>query len=129
MNEISKLNERKGKIFIKTSNFIKNNNKVILYKAVKTVTISGTPEILKKLNLSISSNNKMSFNFQSIKIELDNNQKSPELGLFYIFTIYLFLIIIYLIMQQLLVILYLLRILKMLHHLLKCVKTYLQVLI
>ena len=45
MDEISKLNERKGKIFIKTSNFIKNNNKVILYKAVKTVTISGTPEI------------------------------------------------------------------------------------
>ena len=111
MNEISKLNERKGKIFIKTSNFIKNNNKVILYKAVKTVTISGTPEILKKLNLSISSNNKMSFNFQSIKIELDNNQKKPRIG------------------QQLLVILYLLRILKMLHHLLKCVKTYLQVLI
>ena len=82
MNEISKLNERKGKIFIKTSNFIKNNNKVILYKAVKTVTISGTPEILKKLNLSISSNNKMSFNFQSIKIELDNNQKKPRIGAF-----------------------------------------------
>ena len=97
--------------------------------AVKTVTISGTPEILKKLNLSISSNNKMSFNFQSIKIELDNNQKKPRIGAFLYIYYLSFLIIIYLIMQQLLVILYLLRILKMLHHLLKCVKTYLQVLI
>ena len=65
MNETSKLNEpnfevfvskkvpNRGLILIKSSDFIKNNNKVILYKAVKTVTISGNPEIIEKLNFNI----------------------------------------------------------------------------
>ena len=91
MNETSKLNEsnfevfvskkvpNRGLILIKSSDFIKNNNKVILYKATKKIKISGNPEILKKLNVSISINNKMNFNTESINIELDHNQKSNSI--------------------------------------------------
>ena len=91
MNETSKLNEsnfevfvskkvpNRGLILIKSSDFIKNNNKVILYKATKKIKISGNPEILKKLNVSISTNNKMNFNTESINIELDHNQKSNSI--------------------------------------------------
>ena len=91
MNETSKLNEsnfevfvskkvpNRGLILIKSSDFIKNNNKVILYKATKKIKISGNPEILKKLNVSISTNNKMNFNTESINIELDHNQKNNSI--------------------------------------------------
>ena len=91
MNETSKLNEsnfevfvskkvpNRGLILIKSSDFIKNNNKVILYKATKKIKISGNPEILKKLNVSISTNKKMNFNTESINIELDHNQKSNSI--------------------------------------------------
>ena len=91
MNGTSKLNEEnfevfvskkvpnRGLILIKSSDFIKNNNKVILYKATKKIKISGNPEILKKLNVSISTNKKMNFNTESINIELDHNQKSNSI--------------------------------------------------
>lgn len=94
MNETSKLNEKnfevfiskkvpnKGIILLKYTDFIKNNNKIILYKATKKIKISGNPEILKKLNVSISTNttnNKMNFNTESINIELDHNQKNNSI--------------------------------------------------
>ena len=91
MNGTSRLNEsnlevfvskkvpNKGLILIKSSDFIKNNNKVILYKATKKIKISGNPEILKKLNVSISNNNKMNFNTESINIELDHNSKNNSI--------------------------------------------------
>ena len=91
MNETSKLNESNFEVFvskkvpnrglipIKSSDFIKNNNKIILYKATKKIKISGNPEILKKLNVSISTNNKMNFNTESINIELDHNQKNNSI--------------------------------------------------
>ena len=86
MNETSKLNEsnfevfvskkvpNRGLILIKSSDFIKNNNKVILYKAVKTVTISGNPEIIEKLNFNISNNSNVNLKKNTIQIELDSNR-------------------------------------------------------
>ena len=86
MNETSKLNEsnfevfvskkvpNRGLILIKSSDFIKNNDKVILYKAVKTVTISGNPEIIEKLNFNISNNSNINFKKNTIQIELDSNR-------------------------------------------------------
>ena len=44
-----------------------------------TCSISGNPEILKKLNVSISTSNKMNFNTESINIELDHNQKNNSI--------------------------------------------------
>ena len=91
MNGTSKLNEENFEVFIskkvpnkgiiplKSTDFINNNNKIILYKATKKIKISGNPEILKKLNVSISTNNKMNFNTESINIELDHNQKSNSI--------------------------------------------------
>ena len=76
---ISEKDSNRGLILIKSSDFIKNNNKIILYKATKKIKISGNPEILKKLNISISTNNKMNFNTESINIELDHNQKSNSI--------------------------------------------------
>ena len=90
MNGTSKLNEENFEVFIskkvpnkgiiplKSTDFINNNNKIILYKATKKIKISGNPEILKKLNVSISTNNKMNFNTESINIELDHNQKKAQ---------------------------------------------------
>ena len=91
MNGTSKLNEENFEVFIskkvpnkgiiplKSTDFINNNNKIILYKATKKIKISGNPEILKKLNVSISTNNKMNFNTESINIELDHNQKNNSI--------------------------------------------------
>ena len=86
MNGTSRLNEsnfevfvskkvpNKGIIILKSTDFIKNNNKVILYKAVKTVTISGNPEIIEKLNFNISNNSNINFKKNTIQIELDSNR-------------------------------------------------------
>ena len=86
MNGTSKLNEENFEVFIskkvpnkgiiplKSTDFINNNNKVILYKAVKTVTISGNPEIIEKLNFNISNNSNMNFKKNTIQIELDSNR-------------------------------------------------------
>ena len=80
MNGTSKLNEEnfevsnKGIIPLKSTDFIKNNNKIILYKAVKTVTISGNPEIIEKLNFNISNNSNINFKKNTIQIELDSNR-------------------------------------------------------
>ena len=91
LNETAKLNSKNfelfisekdpnaGLILIKSSDFIKNNTKIILYDDVKNVKISGNPEILKKLNVSISTSNKMNFNTESINIELDHNQKNNSI--------------------------------------------------
>ena len=91
MNGTSKLNEEnfevfiskkipnKGIILLKSTDLINNNNKIILYKATKKIKISGNPEILKKLNVRISTNNKMNFNTESINIELDPNQKNNSI--------------------------------------------------
>lgn len=86
MNKTSKLNEsnfevfiskkvpNRGLILIKSSDLIKNNNKIILYKAVKTVTISGNPEIIEKLNFNISNNSNVNSKKYTIQIELDSNR-------------------------------------------------------
>ena len=76
---ISKEVPNRGVIFMKASDFIKNNTKIILYDDVKNVKISGNPEILKKLNVSISTSNKINFNTESINIELDHNQKNNSI--------------------------------------------------
>lgn len=86
MNGTSKLNEENFEVFIskkvsnkgiiplKSTDFIKNNNKIILYKAVKTVIISGNPEIIEKLNFNISNNSNINFKKNTIQIELDSNR-------------------------------------------------------
>ena len=91
LNETAKLNSKNFELFIsekdpnkgiiplKSTDFINNNNKIILYKATKKIKISGNSEILKKLNVSISTNNKMNFNTESINIELDPNQKNNSI--------------------------------------------------
>ena len=76
---ISEKDSNRGILLIKASDFIKNNTKIILYNDVKNVIISGNPEILKKLNVSISTSNKMNFNTESINIELDHNQKNNSI--------------------------------------------------
>ena len=76
---ISEKDSNRGILLIKASDFIKNNTKIILYNDVKNVKISGNPEILKKLNVSISTSNKMNFNTESINIELDHNQKNNSI--------------------------------------------------
>lgn len=76
---ISEKDSNRGILLIKASDFIKNNTKIILYNDVKNVIISGNPEILKKLNVSISTSNKLNFNTESINIELDHNQKNNSI--------------------------------------------------
>ena len=76
---ISEKDSNRGILLIKASDFIKNNTKIILYNDVKNVIISGNPEILKKLNVSISTSNKINFNTESINIELDHNQKNNSI--------------------------------------------------
>ena len=76
---ISEKDSNRGILLIKASDFIKNNTKIILYNDVKNVKISGNPEILKKLNVSISTSNKINFNTESINIELDHNQKNNSI--------------------------------------------------
>ena len=76
---VSEKDSNRGILLIKASDFIKNNTKIILYNDVKNVIISGNPEILKKLNVSISTSNKINFNTESINIELDHNQKNNSI--------------------------------------------------
>lgn len=77
---ISKKNESKGVIFLRPSDFIKNNNKLDLSDAVRSLTISGNPDILshlswslykKKYYINVSNNN--------INITLDDNSSKSEL--------------------------------------------------
>lgn len=91
MNGTSKLNEENFEVFIskkvpnkgiiplKSTDFINNNNKVILYKATKKIKISGNPEILKKLRVSVTGQAKINFSLEAINIELDNNQKNNSI--------------------------------------------------
>ena len=91
MNGTSKLNEEnfevfiskkvpnKGIILLKSTDFINNNNKVILYKAIRNVRIFGNPEILKKLRVSVTGQAKINFSLEAINIELDPNQKNNSI--------------------------------------------------
>ena len=81
---ISEKDSNRGILLIKASDFIKNNTKIILYNDVKNVKISGNPEILKKLNVSISTSNKMNFNTESI------NKEKPLIGAFFICLLFFF---------------------------------------
>ena len=91
MNGTSKLNEEnfevfiskkvpnKGIILLKSTDFINNNNKVILYKAIRNVRIFGNPEILKKLRVSVTGQAKINFSLEAINIELDHNRKNNSI--------------------------------------------------
>ena len=91
MNETSKLNESNFEVFVskkvpnrgiiplKSTDFINNNNKIILYKAIRNVRISGNPEILKKLRVSVTGQAKINFSLEAINIELDPNQKNNSI--------------------------------------------------
>ena len=71
---ISEKDSNRGLILIKSSDFIKNNNKIILYKATKKIKISGNPEIIEKLNFNISNNSNVNLKKNTIQIELDSNR-------------------------------------------------------
>ena len=91
MNGTSKLNEENFEVFIskkvpnkgiiplKSTDFINNNNKVILYKATKKNRISGNSEILKKLRISVTGQARINFSLEAINIELDPNQKNNSI--------------------------------------------------
>lgn len=71
---ISEKDSNRGLILIKSSDFIKNNNKIILYKATKKIKIFGNPEIIEKLNFNISNNSNVNLKKNTIQIELDSNR-------------------------------------------------------
>ena len=73
---ISKKNSNAGMILIKSSDFIKNNSNIILYKAVKNVIISGSPEIIEKLKFNITNHSNVNLNKNTIQIELDSNRRN-----------------------------------------------------
>lgn len=91
MNGTSKLNEENFEVFIskkvpnkgiiplKSTDFINNNNKIILYKATKKIKISGNSEILKKLRISVTGQARINFSLEAINIELDPNQKNNSI--------------------------------------------------
>ena len=76
---ISEKDSNRGILLIKASDFIKNNNKVILYKAIRNVIISGNPEIIEKLSFNISNNSNINFKKNSIQIELDSNRDNNSI--------------------------------------------------
>lgn len=76
---ISEKDSNRGILLIKASDFIKNNNKVILYKAIKNVIISGNPEIIEKLSFNISNNSNINLKKNSIQIELDSNRDNNSI--------------------------------------------------
>ena len=51
----------------------------LLIKILEKSMTAKDSEILKKLNVSISTSNKMNFNTESINIELDHNQKNNSI--------------------------------------------------
>lgn len=73
---ISKKNSNAGMILIKSSDFIKNNSNIILYKAVKNVIISGSPEIIEKLKFNITNHSNVNLKKNTIQIELDSNRRN-----------------------------------------------------
>lgn len=91
LNETAKLNSKNFELFIsekdpnkgiiplKSTDFINNNNKVILYKATKKIRISGNSEILKKLRISVTGQARINFSLEAINIELDPNQKNNSI--------------------------------------------------
>ena len=76
---ISEKDSNRGILLIKASDFIKNNNKVILYKAIRNVIISGNPEIIEKLSFNISNNSNINLKKNSIQIELDSNRDNNSI--------------------------------------------------
>lgn len=76
---ISKKNESKGVIFLRPSDFIKNNNKLTLSDSVSSLIISGNPDILSHLSWSISKKYYTNINNGNINITLDNSYSKSEL--------------------------------------------------
>ena len=76
---ISEKDSNRGILLIKASDFIKNNNKVILYKAIRNVIISENPEIIEKLSFNISNNSNINLKRNSIQIELDSNRDNNSI--------------------------------------------------
>lgn len=70
---ISKKNESKGLIFIRPSDFIKNNNKLTLSDSVSSLTISSNPDILSHLSWSISKKYYVNISNGNINITFDND--------------------------------------------------------
>lgn len=75
---ISKKNESKGLIFIRPSDFIKNNNKLTLSDSVRDLTITGNPDILSHLSWSISKKYYVNVSNNNINITLDDNSYSKS---------------------------------------------------
>ena len=75
---ISKKNESKGLIFIRPSDFIKNNNKLDLSDAVRSLTISGNPDILSHLSWSLSKKYYVNVSNNNINITFDNYNSSKS---------------------------------------------------
>ena len=75
---ISTKNESKGLIFIRPSDFIKNNNKLDLSDAVRSLTISGNPDILSHLSWNISKKYYVNVSNNNINIEFDNDNSSKS---------------------------------------------------
>ena len=76
---ISKNNESKGLILIRPSDFIKNNNKLVLSNSIKNLTISGNSDIIKHLSWSLSTNYYVNVSNNNINITLNDNSNSTEL--------------------------------------------------
>lgn len=75
---ISKKNESKGLIFIRPSDFIKNNNKVDLSESVRDLTITGNSDILSHLSWSLSKKYYVNVSNNNINITFDNDNSSKS---------------------------------------------------
>lgn len=75
---ISKKNESKGLIFIRPSDFIKNNNKLTLSDSVRDLTITGNSDILSHLSWSLSKKYYVNVSNNNINITFDNDNSSKS---------------------------------------------------
>lgn len=75
---ISTKNESKGLIFIRPSDFIKNNNKLDLSNSVSSLIISGNPDILSHLSWSLSKKYYVNVSNTNINITFDNDNSSKS---------------------------------------------------
>ena len=78
---ISKKHESEGLIFIKPSDFITNNNTLILSSSVVSLSITGNPDIISQLTWSLSKNSYINVSNNNINITLnkDNSHSKSEL--------------------------------------------------
>ena len=75
---ISKKNESKGLIFIRPSDFLKNNNKLTLSDSVRDLTIIGNSDILSHLSWSLSKKYYVNVSNNNINITFDNDNSSKS---------------------------------------------------